>query len=364
MAKKKTAPSVKDISAAIKKEHLPWQAGDTSLSALSPAQQKRYLGVKTTAAEIRKMASESKELAAVEEASFAVRDIAAPASKDWRAYTKTPKNQGGCGSCVAFGTCDTIESNIRIKSQSPDLKIDLSEAFCLFCGGGSCSGWGLTSGLAFAKSTGVTDEACFPYQAKNMPCSNRCSDWSSRLTKILDYTGHSSMAARKDAIASIGPVVGGMRVYNDFFAYKSGIYVKSTGASVAGYHCITIVGYNDSQQYWLIKNSWGSGWGENGFGRIKYGQADLLIDSAWQFYSVKVEAKEPDKGVGPAKYLLTDYRFGTNAILWAHVGGSWKRRVMPASDLRGLAQVLYSAKRVDVWWSGSDILMVRPWEVF
>ena len=53
-----------------------------------------------------------------------------------------------------------------------------------------------------------------------------------------------------------------------------------------GYHCICVVGYDDSQQCWIIKNSWGTTWGTNGFGRIGYGQADLLIDSSWMFYSV------------------------------------------------------------------------------
>ncbi len=158
------------------------------------------------------MAAETKALAEEEKRAFTVRaPVAAPAARDWRNvngknYVTPVKNQGGCGSCVSFGTCATIEANIRIKANNHQKAVDLSEAFMQFCGGGSCSGWGLTSGLAYAKSTGVTDDACFPYQPRNQPCSDRCSNWQSRLTKITGFQAHSTMEARKTAISSIGPV--------------------------------------------------------------------------------------------------------------------------------------------------------------
>ena len=123
---------------------------------------------------------------------------------------------------------------MRIKFGNPNYQIDLSEAFLQFCGGGSCGGWGLTSGLAFAQSTGTTDEACMPYQPTNMNCStSRCSDWANRLTKISSFTGYATMGARKDAIAASGPLLAGMAVYNDFFAYTTGVYVKTAGSALA-----------------------------------------------------------------------------------------------------------------------------------
>ncbi len=367
MAKKPEKLSVSQISTMIQKEGLDWQAGETMLSALSAAEQKKYLGVKVTDAELKKMAATVKKDAAAEMRlpEFAVR-FAAPTAKDWRNvggknYVTPVRDQGGCGSCVAFGTCATIEANMRIKAQDPTWNVDLSEAFNLFCGGGSCSGWGLTSGLAFAKSTGVTDEACFPYQPRNMPCSDRCSNWQSRLVKILDYKSHSTMEARKNAIASIGPVLGGMAVYNDFFSYRSGIYRKTSGASLAGYHCICVVGYNDSQGCWIIKNSWGTGWGESGFCRIAYGQADLKIDSSWAFYSVVVDVKPP-KGCGFAKYILVDKYFGGVARLWAYAGDAWRYRNISDADLAGIAQVVFAADRVYVCWDKSQITFIRPWK--
>jgi C1A family cysteine protease len=367
MANEEQLLSVSEISSMIESEGLEWQAAETPLSALPLSEKKKYLGVQVTKADIEAMAAETKKQAEEEMRAFEVAAmVAAPAAWDWRNvggknYVTPVKDQGACGSCVSFGTNAAIEANMRIKAQDHNLSIDLSEAFLQFCGGGSCSGWGLTSGLDYAKSTGVTDEACFPYQPHNMPCSDRCSDWQSRLHKILSHASHSSMQARKQAIAEIGPVVAGMAVFNDFFSYSSGIYQKTAGSSLAGYHCICVVGYNDSQQYWIIKNSWNTSWGENGFGRIKYGQADLLIDSSWAFYSLDPDV-EPQKGSGPAKHLLVDKYFAGGVRLWAHAGGKWRYKNISDADLAGIVQELFAADRVDVWWDGNQITMIRPWK--
>ncbi|ABM03465.1 peptidase C1A, papain [Psychromonas ingrahamii 37] len=360
--------TVTDIAAAIKKEGLSWQAGETDISMLPAAERKNYLGLNVTKAELTQMANAVKKQAAEETQAFKVGSgYGAPTAMDWRNvsgknYITSVKNQGGCGSCVSFGTCATIESNMRIKAQDHTLALDLSEAFMQFCGGGSCGGWGLTSGLDYAKSTGVTDEACFPYQPKNMPCTDRCSDWQSRLVKILNYASHSSMQARKDAIAK-GPVVAGMAVFTDFYNYAGGVYRKSSAANneLEGYHCVSVVGYDDNQQCWIIKNSWGPGWGENGFIRIAYNQADLLIDTGWAFYSVDTDV-QPAKGSGAAKYLLVDKRFGGNVVFWAYAGDQWRYKVISDADLAGFPQEAFAANRVDIYWDKDQITLVRPWK--
>jgi hypothetical protein len=172
------------------------------------------------------------------------------------------------------------------------------------------------------------------------------------------------MQARKDAIANLGPLVGGMAVFEDFYSYKSGVYQKTSGSKLLGYHCICVVGYDDNKQAWKIKNSWGTSWGEGGFAWIKYGQTDVLIDSSWAFYSVDTADVIPTKGSGQAKHLLVDKRFGGVAILWAYVDGAWKNRVMTEADLAGLSQVLFNANRVDVWWDGNLITLIRPWRTY
>lgn len=281
---------IQSIARAIQQEGLSWRASPNELTALPRADRVKRLGLIVTPEEQQRLEAEKDRVAAQERSSRALL-LGAPAAVDWRNkggnWVTPVKNQGGCGSCVSFCSCSTIESAVRIKLGNPNYSIDLSEAFLQFCGGGSCGGWGLTSGLDFAKSTGVTDEACMPYQPVDMNCSaKRCADWQNRLTKIASYTSYATMDARKNAIATIGPVLSGMAVFDDFFAYSGDVYQKTAGSPLAGYHCICVVGYDDNQQCWILKNSWGPNWGDQGFCRVRYGQADLLIDTSWMFYSV------------------------------------------------------------------------------
>jgi C1A family cysteine protease len=352
--------SVAAIAAAIKNEGLPWTAGPTELTALSADEQKKHLGLVVTPEERQQLAAEYQRLAAQESQMLGA--FAAPAAVDWRNnggnYVSPVKNQGGCGSCVSFCTCAVMESAAKIKLQNPGYAIDLSEGFLQFCGGGSCGGWGLTSGLDAARSMGVTDEACMPYQATNMDCAtSRCSDWQSRLTKISSYTGYATTDARKNAIASLGPVLSGMAVYNDFFAYTSGVYVKTASSTLAGYHCICCVGYDDAQQCWILKNSWG-GWGDGGFVRVRYGQPDLLIDTQWQMYSVaiSIQAAWQNNVTVSQTYASRDSQ---NA--WAYFKGLGWRKIQPGTPdgitnmLALFAQAVTQGKSVTAYLDGDSV---------
>lgn len=78
----------------------------------------------------------------------------------------------------------------------------------------------------------------------------------------------------KNGISTKGPLVTCFTVYGDFYAYTNGIYSHVQG-NVAGGHCVSVVGHNDTEQYWICKNSWGIGWDEIGFFRIVYGQCGI-----------------------------------------------------------------------------------------
>lgn len=360
------ATDIQSIAAAVKSEGLPWTPGETSLTALTPEEQRRRLGVLVDAAEMQRLIAAAQQAAAQEQ--FGAPSVGAPSAIDWRNnggnYVTSIKDQGQCGSCVGFCSVAVIESGVRIKLGNPNYAIDLSEGFLQFCGGGSCNGWGLTSGLDYAQSTGVTDDACMPYTAgggTNMNCgAARCSDWQSRLTKISSYTNHSTMAARKTAVAA-GPVLAGMEVWSDFFAYSSGVYVKSSAATrlnPPGYHCLSVIGYDDAQQCWIVKNSWGTTWGEAGFGRIRYGQADILLDSAWSFSSVVVHILPAWHGnvtVGQV-YASRDSQNG-----WAYFQGlGWRRIRTGAADgvtnmLALFSQAVAKNKKVTIYADGDFV---------
>ncbi len=216
----------------------------------------------------------------------------APTSWDWRNvngtnYVTSVKNQGSCGSCVAFGTIGAFESVIEVRGGPAT---DLSEAHLLFCGGGSCAGWYISDALDYLKNYGTPDEACFPYHPYNMSCSSTCSDWQSRAWKINDWNWVSGRDNIKNALVNYGPLVGAFEVYDDFYydypntsKWPDDVYYYQYGADKGG-HCIAIVGYNDNPGYWICKNSWGSGWGLNGYFKIKYGECSIEDSVAYIDY--------------------------------------------------------------------------------
>jgi len=66
----------------------------------------------------------------------------------------------------------------------------------------------------------------------------------------------------------------GFDVYEDFYEYDGGIYERNSNKYTGG-HIVAIVGYSDAGQYWICKNSWTTGWGEDGYFRIKYGECGI-----------------------------------------------------------------------------------------
>ena len=82
----------------------------------------------------------------------------------------------------------------------------------------------------------------------------------------------------KTYISTIGPMTACFTIYEDFFYYYTGgvyTYHEKTSGDVIGGHCVQIIGYDDAQKCWIAKNSWGTGWGEDGYFRIAYGSAGI-----------------------------------------------------------------------------------------
>jgi C1A family cysteine protease len=195
--------------------------------------------------------------------------------KDW---TTAIRNQKSCGSCVSFGTLGALESVVQIEL-GQQLECDFSEAHLFFCGGGSCSGgWSISRAVGFLEDYGVSDEECFPYVPRDMSCDNLCPDWEQMAVKV-SHGGRvggfpQNISNVKKALIEYGPLITGFTVYEDFSSYTSGIYEHVYG-DVRGGHAITIVGYDDNEECWICKNSWGRNWGEHGYFRIKYGECGI-----------------------------------------------------------------------------------------
>jgi hypothetical protein len=203
---------------------------------------------------------------------------------DWRnrwgqSFVTPVTDQGGCGSCVSFGTIATLESMALIEH---NLTTDLSEAELLFCGGGSCGGWWPDSAVNYLTTRGVAQESCFPYVPMNQPCRT-CGRRDGEAMTVKQHLTINDVTQRKDYLFFVGPVMCVFAVYDDFFGYRSGVYSHVSGG-LAGYHCVEVIGYDDFEGCWICKNSWGAAWGDSGFFKIAYGECD--IDTSFPFWGI------------------------------------------------------------------------------
>ena len=197
-------------------------------------------------------------------------------------FTTSIKNQEPCPSCEAYALVAALETMVQYKAGHP-FGCDLSEAHLFFCSGGTCKrGVNVSHAADYLVEYGVPDEGCFPdpHRKEDVPCNMSLPDWGNRTVKIKDWGWIENDGEEiKKALIEHGPLVICIWIWNDFMYYHGGIYKHRWGRPVWG-HLITIVGYDDEQQCWICKNSWGENWGEGGWIRIAY-DADMFIPGCY-----------------------------------------------------------------------------------
>ena len=199
------------------------------------------------------------------------------AAVDWRNRFGWPwitkiKDQGPCESCWVFSAVGVVEAMTRIEHAIWSLRSegDVHDGL-----GASCAQTGSpTTAFDWMKTNGVADPGCWPYETTNA-AYKPTADRNGRTVKLVDYVTLSNIDDQKSWIDNVGPLSACFTVYNDFFGYSTGVYTANPSTGVAGGHCIVIVGYDDSKQAWLVRNSWNTGWGMDGYCWFGYGQAGI-----------------------------------------------------------------------------------------
>lgn len=131
------------------------------------------------------------------------------------------------------------------------------------------------------QNTGVMTDACFPYTSGTTKvdgaCKTTCADGSKpQLYHAGAYSTTSNVQTTMQQIQQNGPIEAAFTVYQDFMSYKGGVYQHTSGSMLGG-HAIKAIGWGTENgvDYWIMANSWGTSWGEQGFFRIKRGDCGI-----------------------------------------------------------------------------------------
>jgi len=201
-----------------------------------------------------------------------------PDFMDLRSLCSPVENQGSYNSCTTFGIIGLMEFlEIKEKRQF----VDLSHLFLFRAEHaaegtlGKNEGAAIIDGIKCVETYGVCTEELWPYVDANFDVNPPPMCYADALTRKVIATMYiSSVEDVKDCIASGYPVTCGIEVHesleSDYVASTGIIPIPQPGEQILGGHCIVVVGFLEEKQCWIVRNSWGPNWGDNGYCYLPY----------------------------------------------------------------------------------------------
>jgi len=226
-----------------------------------------YLGYKP---ELRRSTGKTAELSIV-----GAPDAYPSGSLDWttKGAVTGVKDQGQCGSCWAFSATGSTEGAISIAHGG--VLNSLSEQELMDCswaeGNQACNGGLMDNAFKYIMQSGLCTEKAYPYTGVSSKTCKASSCTLSAYTKIANYKDVAHNENSLGSAVDIGPVSVAIEAdQSDFQLYKSGVFNGACGQNLD--HGVLVVGYGhdtaSNLDYWKVKNSWGTSWGEQGYIRM------------------------------------------------------------------------------------------------
>merc|ERR1712127_48466 len=206
------------------------------------------------------------------------------ARQKWEGLIHPIRDQSACGSCWAFSASEVLSDRVAIASGKSSPVLSAKDLVSCDKSDEGCNGGMLPHAWHYLVGTGIVTDTCMPYTAgggRAERCPTKCVDSESftRTHAQSSYAIHGAANMQKD-IMMHGPIQVAFNVFKSFVSYHGGIYHKlKREKTPEGGHAVKMVGWGaDPKAFWLVANSWGVSWGEDGFFRILRGKNECGIE--------------------------------------------------------------------------------------